>query len=65
VNGHSTGLIAPARCPGSILFELLAIRLLKYACWRSKFYQRFNDDEQAAAYLMDWLMERYLAKKKK
>ena len=29
-----------------------------------KFYQRFNDDEQAAAYLMDWLMSRYLKKKK-
>jgi len=28
-----------------------------------KFYQRFNDDEQAAAYLMEWLMNRYLKKK--
>jgi hypothetical protein len=58
---------AEANPPDSFKMSFEAVareRFEELADSHFKFYQRFNDDEQAAAYLMDWLMSRYLKKKR-
>lgn len=57
---------ADANPPDSFKLSFEAVareRFEELADSHFKFYQRFNDDEQAAAYLMDWLMNRYLKKR--
>jgi len=56
---------ADANPPESFKLSFEAVareRFEELADSHMNFYKRFNDDEQAAAFLMEWLMSRYLKK---